>query len=116
LLTQFRDDMTRLGYVSPDRRRHILDGDGNDVGGGHRWDSTVPGKTKFPQSWSDDKIIDVTRDVALHPDQPPVRREDGRWPCTGTRAGVEILVVLDPDGAVRMARPLRGPGVTRNPR
>lgn len=117
LLARFREDMPRLGHVSSGRRVHILDGDGDGRGGGHRWDSEIPGKTKFPQSWSDDKIIAMAEDVARHPDSPPQLQDDnGRWQCRGMRDGVEIVVVLDPDGSMRTARPESGPGVTRNPR
>jgi len=115
-LAAFRDDMTRLGEVSAGRRIHILDGDGDGRGGGHRWDSEVPGKTKFPRSWDDDKIIAMTMEVAVTPDAPPERQDNDRWQCRGTRDGVEILVVVDPDGGVRTARPVDGPGVTRNRR
>jgi hypothetical protein len=108
--------MTRLGETSAGRRVHILDGDGDGKGGGHRWDSDIPGKAKFPRTWKDDKVFDMIHDVAQRPDHAPIQRLSGRWWCTGTRKGVEILVILDPDGAVRTARPERGPGVTRNPR
>jgi hypothetical protein len=107
--------MTWLGHITPGRRRHILDGDNDGRGGGHRWNSRNPGKMKFPRSWDDDKIINTIRDVATRPGRPPIRRDDDRWVCTGTRDNVDITVILDPDGAVRAAWPERGPGVTHNP-
>lgn len=115
-LTTFRDEMPRLGEVTPGRRVHILDGDGDGVGGGHRWDSDIPGKSRFPRSWSDDKIIDMVQDVAERPDVLPVRQDNDRWQCRGTRDQILMLVIVNPDGSVRTARPIDGPGVTRNPR
>ena len=108
--------MPLLGQIRPGRAVHILDGDGDGRGGGHRWDSPVPGKTLFPRDWSDDTVLERVRDVARRPDFAPRRQDNDRWVCEGVREGVCIQVVVDPDGAVRTALPLYGPGVTRNPR
>lgn len=114
-LATSRDAMTKLGHVSPGREVHILDGDWDGIGGGHRWDSENPGKRKFPRSWDDAKIIAAITDVAQRPDDPPSIQVNGRWRCHGTRDGVLIRVVLEPDGSVRTGHPLSGPGVEKNP-
>lgn len=107
--------MKRLGEVAAGRRIHILDGDGDGESGGHRWDSEIPDKTKFPYVWDDDKIIREISDVAKRPDSPPRARRRGGWVCEGTRDGVTIEVVINRDGQVWTGYPLRGVGVERNP-
>lgn len=47
-------------------REHILDGEGNDRGG-HRYGTGTPGKTEFPQTWSDGKIEDTLSDIVTDP-------------------------------------------------
>jgi hypothetical protein len=84
--------------------------------GGHRWNSTIPGKKRFPSYWEDDKIIETVQEVALRPDGEATRLASGGWECRGTRDNVEVVVVLEPDGGIRAAWPEQGPGVTRNPR
>jgi Bacterial EndoU nuclease len=103
-------------HVSPDRSSHILDGD--KYGGGHRHGTGRPGKTEFPPSWDDQKIVDVALDVARKPDQPPVLQDrNNRWICVGTRDSVEVSVIVLPGGDVWTAWPEEGsPGVVRNPR
>jgi hypothetical protein len=108
--------MARLGDITSGRRSHILDGDDNSIGGGHRWNSRNPGKTKFPRSWDDDKVISMIQEVARRPDGLPERYDNGRRQCTGTRDEVEIVVILNEDGTIRTAHPRRGPGVTVNRR
>jgi Bacterial EndoU nuclease len=99
-------------HIPLSRRIHILYGDGE--GGGHVHDSGVPGKTTFPEDWSEDRIIDTIEDLARSPDQAPTQRPNGRWEVTGTRDGVEIKVVIDPAGEVITGHPERGPGVHIN--
>jgi hypothetical protein len=103
-------------HISPDRSAHILDGD--DYGGGHRHGTGKPGKTEFPASWDDQKVVDTALDVARKPDQPPVHQDwNNRWLCVGTRDGVEVSVIVLPGGDVWTAWPEEGgPGVVRNPR
>lgn len=102
--------------VSPERRAHILDGD--FTGGGHRHGIGSPGKTEFPESWDDEKIVGNILDVAQRPDSPPVHQQwNHRWLCVGTRDDVEISVVVQRDGEIWTAWPEEGsPGVRRNPR
>ena len=102
--------------VTPERRTHILDGDA--FGGGHRHGTGKPGKTEFPASWSDEKILDKILDVVQHPDPPPVYQDwNERWLCVGARDSVEVSVIVLCSGEVWTAWPEPGgPGVVRNPR
>jgi hypothetical protein len=105
--------------VSPERRTHILDGEpGDDGGGGHRHGTGKPGKTEFPASWDDDKIMDNVLDVARRPDSTPVLQQfNNRWFCSGSREGVEVSVIVLRSGEVWTAWPEEGgPGVVRNPK
>jgi hypothetical protein len=103
-------------HISPDRSTHILDGD--KYGGGHRHGTGKPGKTEFPASWDDQKVVDTALDVARKPDQAPVLQDrNNRWLCVGTRDSVEVSVIVLPGGDVWTAWPEEGsPGVIRNPR
>jgi len=103
--------------VTPERTAHILDGD-SPGGGGHRHGTGKPGKTEFPASWNDEKIIDNILDVARKPDKPPVRQDwNDTWLCSGTRANVEVSVVIARSGEIVTGWPEEGgPGVVRNPR
>lgn len=102
--------------VPPGRRIHILDGDGLG-NGGHAPGTGIPGKTEFPESWDDDKIIDEILDVARNPDSipPPTRQDHGTWMVTGTRDGVKVTVIIGDGGEVISGFPESGPGVVRNP-
>jgi len=102
--------------VTPERMVHILDGD--STGGGHRHGTGKPGKTEFPAGWNDEKIIDNALDVARKPDNPPVRQDrNDTWLCSGTRANVEVSVVVERSGEIVTGWPEEGgPGVVRNPR
>jgi hypothetical protein len=102
--------------VTPERTKHILDGDA--IGsGGHRHGVGNPGKTEFPASWNDTKIMDNILDVAHRPDQPPIYQNwNGRWLARGTRDDVEIAVVITGDGLIWSGWPRPGgPGVVKNP-
>jgi hypothetical protein len=102
--------------MTPERRTHILDGDA--YGGGHRHGTGRPGKTEFPASWDDEKIVGNILDAAQRPDSPPVYQHwNDRWLGAGTRDGVEVSVIVLPSGEVWTAWPEEGgPGVVRNPR
>jgi hypothetical protein len=109
-----RPDIDTL-RVTPERATHILDGDA--TGGGHRHGTGKPGKTEFPASWDDRKIIDTVLDVARRPDSTPGHQEwNDRWVARGTRDDVGIVAVIERDGRVWSAWPLPGgPGVVKNP-
>jgi hypothetical protein len=103
--------------VSPERRVHILDGDA-DGGGGHRHGIGNPGKTEFPVSWNDEKIINALLDVARRPDHSPGHQEwNDRWVARGTRDDVEVVAVVARDGRIWTGWPTPGgPGVVKNPK
>jgi Bacterial EndoU nuclease len=103
--------------ITPERTAHILDGDA-DGKGGHRHGVGNPGKTEFPASWDDKKIMDNVHDVARRPDQPPIYQDwNSRWLARGTRDDVEVVVVVEGDGCIWTGWPRPGgPGVVRNPR
>lgn len=100
--------------IPEDRERHILDGEGRS--GGHRFGTGTPGKTEFPESWSDDDVLGAIREVAGNGvvDRPAHR--EGDLVIAGEVDGVIIEVVVQPNGEVRTAYPLSGKGVVRNPR
>jgi hypothetical protein len=104
--------------VSPERRVHILDGDADGGGGGHRHGVGKPGKTEFPANWSDEKVISTVLDVARKPDKPPTRQDwNDTWLCAGTRDNVEVTAVIERSGDILTGWPEEGgPGVVRNPR
>ncbi|WP_176440059.1 RHS repeat-associated core domain-containing protein [Haloechinothrix alba] len=96
-----------VNLASDSRTRHILDGD--EFGGGHM-SPGKPGKSIFPQDWSREKIMHNISDVATDPASSwqqqtgavgarftrkgkPVRFEVG-----GRRDGVNIEVIVEPDG------------------
>jgi hypothetical protein len=101
-------------HVSDARRVHILDGDGDGVGGGHAPGTGLPNKSEFPERWDDDVIMGHVEDVARNPDHPPELQDNGRWVVRGTRDGVDIEVVILPNGLIWSAYPTGGNGVTRN--
>lgn len=103
-------------HVTPERRTHILDGD-EDGGGGHRHGVGKPGKTEFPASWNDDKIISTALNVARDPGRLPLRQNwNDTWLCTGIRDGVDVSVVVHRSGElVTSWLEEGGPGVVRNP-
>jgi hypothetical protein len=91
--------------VNPDRRAHILDGDA--TGGGHRHGTGNPGKSEFPPDWSDDKIIEEVESIANDPSASRTVQPNGRTRVEGTREGVDIRVIVDPDGvSIRTAHPV----------
>jgi hypothetical protein len=102
--------------MSPERATHILDGEPR--GGGHRHGTGRSGKTEFPASWDDEKIMDNALDVARRPDDAPtLQHRNNRWICTGTREDVEVSVIVLRSGEVWTSWPEEGgPGVVRNPR
>ena len=103
--------------VTPERTTHILDGESGG-GGGHRHGTGIPGKTEFPASWDDKKIMGHVLDVVRRPDSAPVlQNRNNRWICSGTRDGVEVTAIVLRSGEIWTAWPEEGgPGVRRNPK
>ncbi|QBI97695.1 MuF-like minor capsid protein [Gordonia phage Dogfish] len=95
-------------------RRHILDGD--DTGGGHRAGLGRPGKTEFPPTWTDEKVMDAVAQTVLDPGLDTT--------FNGRRSRIRIVddvliettAFVDADGAERFskAHPTRGRGVMVN--
>jgi Bacterial EndoU nuclease len=112
-----RPSVAAIG-VSPERTTHILDGDGTEGGGGHRHGVGKPGKTEFPASWDDEKIIANILDVVRRPDKSPIHQDwNDTWLCTGTRDNVDVSAVVERSGNILTGWPEEGsPGVVRNPR
>jgi hypothetical protein len=104
-------------HASPERTTHILDGEPGG-GGGHRHGVGKPGKTEFPASWDDEKIIGHVLEVVRRPDSAPVlQHRNNRWICSGTRDGVEVTAIVLRSGEIWTAWPEEGgPGVRRNPK
>lgn len=78
----------------PQKIKHILEGDA--TGGGHRFGTGIPGKSEFPSSWSDNKILKEIADVLTDGKSvwsAPDKR--GYITTTGTRDGIDIKVVYD---------------------
>ncbi|TCC29032.1 DUF6531 domain-containing protein [Kribbella speibonae] len=93
--------------ASAARRNHILHGDA--TGGGHMWPGK-PGKSLFPKSWSEDKIMYEISDIATDPSLQ-WKQQTGpagadfthggapvRYIVEGVRDGVKIRVVVEPLG------------------
>lgn len=96
-----------VNLVSPARRRHILEGDA--TGGGHRPGLGKPGKSEFPQGWSDDRIMHEISDVATDPASIRSSGRGGRTVVEGTRDGVRIKVILEKDGSLVTGFPTNTP-------
>jgi hypothetical protein len=88
--------------ASSSRRTHILVGDA--TGGGHSHRATVPGKSKFPAGWTDDKIIaaieTVANTAANYPGGkfPQPKGPKSRYLAEATVDGIAIKVVVEPLG------------------
>lgn len=86
-------------------------------GGGHRHGTGRPGKTEFPQTWPDDKILAAIQDAAGHPADADWQEFNSRWRVSAEREHVRVTVVVLPDGSIWAAWPEPGgAGVTQNPR
>jgi filamentous hemagglutinin len=77
---------------------HILDGDGPQSGG-HRFGTGKPNKSEFPESWSDQKIIDVVSSIASD-GKTQWSKPDARGYVTAvaTHEAVDVKVVYDTVG------------------
>ncbi len=98
----------------PNQVRHILDGDAK--GGGHRAGTGRPGKSEFPRGWSDARILGAVYSVARHPTTVEGPDDEGRFELHATVDDVLTAVIVERNGFVVTAYPLRGQGVVTNPR
>ncbi|MEP9431986.1 hemagglutinin repeat-containing protein, partial [Xanthomonas euvesicatoria] len=90
-----KDAEQYTSLLDPKATKHILDGD-SPTSGGHRFGTGNPGKTEFPASWSDDKIVHVVSDIATDP-KVKWSLPDNRGYVTGTanKEGLDVKVVYD---------------------
>ncbi|MDP9072500.1 MAG: EndoU domain-containing protein, partial [Actinomycetota bacterium] len=105
--------------------RHILDGE-TYRRGGHRARTGYPGKTEFPDGWSDEQILDTVDEAAQNPvrytelkmTEPSPKHPAGqpRYVYRGEANGLQLEIALDQNGRVVSAFPLEGqPGTFINP-
>lgn len=92
-------NVNRLSRISPQRRKHILDGDA--TGGGHGPGRGIPGKSEFPSRWSDRQVIKYISDIIKDPHSRWIKQPGKppfRWRIEGTREGVDIRIIVEPQG------------------
>jgi hypothetical protein len=107
--------VTHVQDLTPERRRHILDGDPGGRGGGHRPGTGRPGKTEFPAHWTDDEIISRVMQTARAPQKVEWNTRHTSWNATCEFDGVQVVVAVDRSGNVKTAVPLKGgTGVVKN--
>lgn len=90
-------NVNKLSRISTERKRHILDGDA--TGGGHGAGRNIPGKSEFPARWSDRQVFKYISDIIKDPNSRWIRqpgRPPIRWRIEGTRDGVNIRVIVEP--------------------
>ena len=114
-----REPLNLPGFITPERAKHILEGDRSRNSGGHRHGTGLPGKTEFPEHWTDQDIIDGIEDIYLNgeidEDLPDLEGGSG---FIGEHRGIRIEVVVDEDGQVVTGYPSPGQedkGVVENP-
>jgi Bacterial EndoU nuclease len=105
-----------VNLVSPERTRHILDGEilPNGVrSGGHRFGTGFSGKSEFPESWTDATTMHHISDIATDPDSIVINSSrSADIFVVGSREGVTIQVLLRND-EIWSAYPI---SVPRNPK
>ncbi len=82
-----------LKYISPERARHILQGDQN--GGGHKYGANKPCKSEFPQDWDDVKIIKTIDKIAANDNLNWKQQDNGYYVAETMEGTLKIRVVLD---------------------
>jgi hypothetical protein len=118
------EESNYVNLASPARTAHILEGEQTPSGdwrGGHAWPG-APGKTPFPQSWSDARIMHEVSDVATDPKLRWIQQtgakgsmytkagDPSRFYVIGERGGVPIRVLLEPAGeGIITGHPVYGP-------
>uniref|UniRef100_UPI00248DEC57 DUF637 domain-containing protein n=1 Tax=Parendozoicomonas sp. Alg238-R29 TaxID=2993446 RepID=UPI00248DEC57 len=98
-------DSDFVDVLSPESRKHILEGDGPGSGG-HLWPGQ-PGKTPFPEGWSGDKVVHEVGDIATSPNTKWYAQtgsggeytksgKPAKWVAWEVRDNVRIRVVYEP--------------------
>lgn len=98
--------VTRVNDLTPERRRHILDGDPHGRGGGHRHGSGR-GKSEFPADWDDDLIIQRVMQTARAPQRGVWNDKNQSFNVMAQFDGVTVLVAVDRLGNVKTGYPIR---------
>ncbi len=75
--------------------------------------ATKPGKSEFPEGWSDGRIMHEISDIATDPNAVTRNGRGGRTITEGTRGGVDIRVIQEKNGDIVSGFPTNVP---RNPR
>ncbi len=121
-LIQRFDDAPGYQEIFRDARsdRHILTGEDHGKGG-HRARTGRPGKTEFPEGWSDARILDAVDTAAQNPVREWRRKDfpngNTNFSYVGHADGLRITVVVGRDARVISAYPEKGQrGVYHNPR
>lgn len=91
LLNKFKD---YVAVLKEERLKHILFGEGDGKGGGHKGGLGKSGKSEFPKEWSDAKVAQTIKEVANDPISSATPRNDGRIEVRGMRDGVDVLVII----------------------
>ncbi|MCC3584403.1 MULTISPECIES: EndoU domain-containing protein [unclassified Microcoleus] len=101
-------DVNNLSQINSQQRTHILDSD--TTGGGHGPGRGISGKSEFPARWNDEQIINYISEVIQDPNsiwfqqngkagaKYTKRGNPVTWQIDGTRDGVNIRVIVEPDG------------------
>ncbi|CAN7425089.1 EndoU domain-containing protein [Acidovorax sp. LjRoot74] len=106
-----KGEAPKPSLLDPKGETHVLDGDA--TGGGHAPGTGKPGKSEFPSGWSREKIAGEISDVATDPSSTTSPGRNGRTVVNGTRDGVDIQVIVEPNGRIVTGYPTNVP---RNPR
>jgi hypothetical protein len=110
------DYVQHIQDLTPERRRHILDGEGDGRRGGHRHGTGNRGKTEFPAHWTDDEIIQRVMETAMRPGAGKWNPEHKSFNVTAEYDGVVVVVAVRPPGEIVSAFPEPGGrGVVKNP-
>ena len=106
-----KEDFNAAGLISKQRQIHILYGD--DTGGGHLYGANKPCKSEFPQSWSEEKIIEEISLIAANDNLDWEQQRNGYHVAETNVGAVEVRVVKDKNNKqVITAYPINAP---RNP-
>ena len=100
-----------VNLANKQRTKHILDGDA--TGGGHRPNTGSPGKSEFPDGWTDGKIMHEISDIATDPNAIRKDGRGGRVVVDGTRDGIDIRVIQEKSGEIVTGFPTN---TVRNPK
>lgn len=97
--------------LTPEREDHILYGDAR--GGGHKFGVGKPCKSEFPQGWSDEQILGITRQIAANDNLDWRQERNGYYVAEDRIDSVNVRVVVNREkGEIITSYPINLP---RNP-